>query len=146
MRWFEKNFKMQRAKYPPKHGFYHLPELVSLIKRAGGIAIVAHPHDQLDDIDYLIECGVEGLDVHHPLLTPEERERAFRIAIERRLFIAGGSDHSGLCGANYSSFESEEELKASRHYSPALSAGTSKEFFDEIKMGKINDKYRKSLM
>ena len=41
--------------YPPLYPFKKLPELVKLIKDAGGFAIIAHPHNQLDDIDYLIK-------------------------------------------------------------------------------------------
>ena len=84
----------------------------------GGFAIVAHPHNQLDDIDYLMECGIVGLEVYHHDLTEEEQKRALKIALEKGLFISGGSDHYGLCGGCYSSYPTEEELKRSRHYVP----------------------------
>ena len=138
MSWFNKNFLHQRSKYPPKFSPKPLPELVSLIKAAGGIALVAHPHCQLDDIDDLISAGIEGLEVCHPDLTKEEQERALAIALEKRLFIGGGSDHSGICGGYYSSFASEEELHASFCYIEPMSAGTSREYFEEIKNSKIN--------
>ena len=138
MAWFNENFRHQRGKYPPKYAFKPLPELVKLIKDAGGIAFVAHPHNQLDDIDYLMSVGIVGLEVWHPDLTPEEQKRAYEIGIERGLFISGGSDHSGLCGGFYDSYPSKEALMASEHYIPELSAGTTKEYFDEIKSGKIS--------
>ena len=136
-KWFQLNFEKQRGKYPPIIDFLPLPELVKLIKKAGGIAIVAHPHDQLDDIDYLMEVGIEGIEVWHSMLTEEERERAYKIAMERNLFISGGSDHEGLCGGYYSAFATEEELKKSPFYIEPLSTGTTEHFFREIKMGKI---------
>ncbi len=138
MAWFDKNFRHQRSKYPPKFAPAPLPKLVSLIKAAGGIALVAHPNGQLDDIDYLVSVGIEGLEVCHPDLTEAERERALSIALERRLFIAGGSDHSGICGGYYGSFSSEEELHASELYIQPMSAGTSREYFEEIKNSRIN--------
>lgn len=138
MAWFDKNFLYQRGKYPPSIDFLPLDRLIDLIKRAGGIAIVAHPHGQLDRIDELISLGVSGLEVHHPDLTPEEQKRAYEIAIEKGLFIGGGSDHSGLCGGYYNSFPTKEALLASQFYIEELSAGTEKQYFDEIKKSKIS--------
>ncbi len=135
--WFDKNFAKQRAKYPPVHDFLPLPELVALVKAAGGFCVVAHPHGQLDDIDYLMSVGVEGLEAWHASLTPEERERALKIGLEKGLFISGGSDHEGLLGGMYSSFSDEESLKRSCYYLPPHSVGTTKEYFEEIKMHKI---------
>jgi len=138
MAWFRENFEKQRGYFPPSYNFKPLSELVKLIKAAGGFAIVAHPHNSLDDIDELMKIGIVGLEVLHPDLTEDEKERALEIALEKGLFISGGSDHNGLCGGYYSSYPTEEELKASYHYIPELSVGTSKEYFDEIKNRKIN--------
>ena len=51
MAWFIENFEVQRGYFPPSYDFKPLPELIELIKAAGGFAIVAHPHGCLDDID-----------------------------------------------------------------------------------------------
>ena len=138
MAWFIENFEVQRGYFPPSYDFKSLPELIELIKAAGGFAIVAHPHGFLDDIDDLIALGIVGLEVCHPDLTEEEQKRALAIALEKGLFIGGGSDHSGLCGGYYGSYPTEEELKKSCHYIPALSAGTSKEYFEELKTRKLS--------
>ncbi len=81
----------------------------------------------------LIEAGLDGIEVWHPDLSGEERLEAYKTAVEYNLYISGGSDHSGLCGGYYDSFESEAALKNSPLYIKPMSAGTSKEFFDEIK-------------
>ena len=138
MAWFIENFEVQRGFFPPSYDFKSLPELIDLIKAAGGFAIVAHPHGFLDDIDDLMALGIVGLEVCHPDLTEDEQKRALAIALEKGLFIGGGSDHSGLCGGYYGSYPSEEELKKSCHYIPALSAGTSKEYFEELKTRKLS--------
>ena len=49
---------------------------------------------------------------------------------KRKLFISGGSDHDGLCGGYYSSFENPKE---SEFYVPECSCGTQEFFFREIK-------------
>ena len=136
--WFVKNFRDQRAKFPPAKDFLSVPELISMVDKAGGFTLVAHPHNQLDDIEELIEIGIRGLEVWHPDMTPEEQKRAYDIAIQHRLFISGGSDHSGLCGGNYASFPPEEDLKKCRFYIEPQSVGTTEHFFHEIQEGKIN--------
>ena len=139
MNWFNLNFKDQRGKYPPVIKFKTLQEIVKLIKEAGGFAVLAHPTgEQMDRIDYLIECGIEGIEVCHPDLGKDDRKRAYELAIEKNLYISGGSDHSGLCGGLYSSYETEEELKNSYHYIEPLSSGTAEEYFREIQKRKLN--------
>lgn len=139
MAWFDLNFRDQRKKYKPIYNFKPLGELVALIKEAGGFAVCAHPGKrQLDNFELLMECGVEGLEVLHPDLSPEERSRALALCLEHNLYISGGSDHSGLCGGYYSSYPTEEALHASPHYIEPLSAGTYEKYFREIQTRQKN--------
>ena len=121
----------------PKDAYEKLPieELIPLIKRAGGIVLVAHPHEQLHRIPRLMELGIEGIEVWHPDLTQEEMNEALKIALENDLYISGGSDHSGLCGGQYSFYEDYTKCE---YYIPECVMGTTKEFFDEIKYRKKN--------
>ncbi len=135
--WFDENFLYQRGKYPPVYDFLPLREIVKLIKAAGGFAIVAHPHGQLQDMEALIALGIEGLEVWHGDLTPGEREEALRIALENNLYISGGSDHRGLLGGMYASYPDEDSLKKSIYYIPPNSLGTTKAYFEEIKTRKL---------
>ena len=111
-----------------------LPELLSLIKRAGGIALVAHPHAKLHTIPRLIELGICGLEVWHSTLTNEEVVEALKLARDYRLFVSGGSDHEGLIGGQYQFYEHPEKTN---FWLPEGYAGTTKEFFDEIKTGTL---------
>ena len=140
MNWWNINFKGQPGKYPPIKPFKHVPDIVNMVKKAGGFVICAHPTGPwLTDerIDQLIQWGIEGLEVYHPDLTPEEQQRAYQIAMDRGLFISGGQDHCGRCGGLYSSYKSEEELKNSVHYIPDHSCGVLKEHFEELKAHKL---------
>ena len=139
MAWFNKNFRNEIAKYQPLYDFLPLGEMVALIKRAGGFAVCAHPKTgQLDRIDMLTEAGVEGLEVLHPGLSDEERKRSLKECLERGLFISGGSDHSGLCGGYYDSFESEEALRKTHLYVEPLTVGVYEEHFRELQKRKIS--------
>ena len=139
MAWFDKNFRHQRGKFPPSYDFLPLDKMVDLIKRAGGFAVCAHPNkNQLDRIDVLLDAGVEGLEVLHPSLSEETQARSLAICLERGLYVSGGSDHSGLCGGYYDSFESEEELHKSHLYIEPLTVGVTEEHFRELQNRKID--------
>jgi predicted metal-dependent phosphoesterase TrpH len=138
MAWFTKNFLHQRSMFPPCHNFLPLDKMVDLIKRAGGFAVCAHPNKtHLGMIDVLTDAGVEGLEVLHPDLSKEEKDLALKLCLERGLFVSGGSDHSGLCGGYYSSYESEEALHASHLYVEPLTAGVEEKYFRELCAHKI---------
>ena len=130
MNFFHTVYGKRRGEVKPPYKFKPIDEMLRLIRDAGGFAVVAHPHRQLYAIPELIEMGLSGLEVWHHLLTPEERLEALKIAKEHKLFISGGSDHDGLCGGYYSSFENPEE---SEFYVPECSCGTQEIFFREIK-------------
>ena len=138
MSWFNKNFKEQRGKYPPSINFKTLPEIVKMIKAAGGFAVCAHPSRfLLDNVDILIDSGIEGLEVLHPDLSDDEKALSYKICMEKNLYVSGGSDHSGFCGGYYDSYPSEEALKASEHYIEPLSVGVYENNFRELKNRKI---------
>ena len=130
MNFFHTVYGKRRGEVKPPYEFKPIDRLLRLIRDAGGFAVVAHPHKQLHAIPELIEMGLSGLEVWHHLLTPEERLEALKLAKEHKLFISGGSDHDGLCGGYYSSFEDPTQ---SEFYVPECFCGTTEFFFREIK-------------
>lgn len=134
--WFLTNFRDQRGKYPPSIPFKTLPEITALVKAAGGFCVCAHPTTALlDHVDILLDNGIEGFELPRDA---ERRERAYRICMEKGLYISGGSDHGGLCGGMYSAYPNEEALKASKHYIEPLSVGVYEHHFRELQTRKIN--------
>ena len=139
MAWFMKNFAKQRSHYPPVRDVMDADKLIAMVKAAGGFCVLAHPNDnQMAAIDDYIALGIEGIEVWHSDLTEEQRARALAIALEKDLYVSGGSDHSGLLGGLYSSYPDEESLKASYHYIPERSTGVPKEYFEELVSRKKN--------
>ena len=132
--FFDKVYGARRREVQRPYEFLPLPELLDLIKRAGGIAFVAHPHGRISCIPALMKYGICGLEVWHSNLNAEERIRALEVARDNKLFISGGSDHEGLCGGQYAFYE---DYKSTEFYIPELSTGTTKEFFDEIASRKL---------
>lgn len=133
--FFNSVYGPRRGQVPHLYPFLAPEKLIRLIKEAGGFAVLAHPHKQLCYLGMLIEMGLEGVEVWHDLLTDEERKNALMLACENRLYISGGSDHSGMCGGQYVRYEHPEQ---SPHYAAPCSLGTTQEFFEEIKNRKFN--------
>ena len=131
------HFYLQRREVTPLHNFLAPKEMIDLIRRAGGIAILAHPHQQLDRVEELISYGLQGIEVYHPDMLLEEQRQALAIAYEKGLFISGGTDHSGLCGGIYGSFENPEE---SVFYLEPQSHGTLEEHFRELQNRKLSSR------
>lgn len=72
-------------------------DAIDIIKEAGGIPIIAHPKSVQNDekIKELINCGVQGLEVFHPIHTEFDIIKYKQIAEANNLFISGGTDWHG---------------------------------------------------
>lgn len=131
------HFYLQRREVTQLYDFLAPRDMIGLIRRAGGIPILAHPHGQLDRVEELVSYGLQGIEVYHPDMHPEEQRQALAIAYEKGLFISGGTDHSGLCGGMYSSFDVPEE---STYYLEPQSHGTLEEHFRELQNRKLSSR------
>lgn len=128
--FFMANFT-HRLPYETPYKIYSAEEVIKIIKDAGGIAVLAHPHDQLHTVDGLVELGLGGIEVWHRMLTPEERVQAEALAKKHNLYISGGTDHSGMLGG-LDHYEPDGKLPE-KHNVPSLMHGTSEENFRNIK-------------
>lgn len=77
-------------------------EAIALIKRAGGVAVIAHPFASLrgqilkaDDFAGLVAAGLNGIEVDHRDQNPDERAMLRKIADELDLVVTGSSDYHG---------------------------------------------------
>lgn len=91
-------------KYIGKGAVAYVPRLkctpyqaVKLIRSAGGVAVLAHPAlvDVEDYIPYLIEAGLQGLEVYHPQHKPFDIEHYLGLTRRFGLIATGGSDYHG---------------------------------------------------
>ncbi len=71
--------------------------VIATIRRAGGIAVLAHPavSESEDLIGPLSAVGLEGVEVFHAQHTPADRLRLSEIAVNLNLTVTGGSDFHG---------------------------------------------------
>ncbi|MFN3466889.1 MAG: phosphatase, partial [Candidatus Brocadiales bacterium] len=72
-------------------------QAIELILGAGGVPVYTHPGLTTRDdlIPYLVEWGIQGLEVYYPTHTPYQVEKYLQIARKYNLAVSGGSDFHG---------------------------------------------------
>lgn len=72
-------------------------EVIGLIRRAGGVAVLAHPAASgvVEPIPTLASLGLQGVEVWYPAHSPEDVRGLLRLARQYRLLVTGGSDFHG---------------------------------------------------
>jgi predicted metal-dependent phosphoesterase TrpH len=72
-------------------------EAVEAVKRAGGLAVLAHPGQQqnFELIPKLVAHGLDGLELHHHSNSELDEQLIRQYAKKYRLFLTGGSDFHG---------------------------------------------------
>ena len=83
----------------------HTEDVISAIREAGGVPVVAHPFGLEKYADELISLGVMGFETRHSVFRADKGEnrvksREFfeKLCEERGLYKMGGSDHEGELG------------------------------------------------
>ena len=93
-------------------------EVVEVIHKAGGLAVMAHPMEQrrpnetfeefkprlYELMDRMREYGIDGLECFHPSASPEQSELFVAYAKEHDLMITRGSDFHSKENRNYEIF------------------------------------------
>ncbi len=92
------------AKYIGRNGPAYVERLkvtpaqaVDIIRRAGGIPVLAHPGWLGDDrmVEGLLAAGLEGIEAYYPDHTPAMVERYLEVAHRFNLLVTGGTDFHG---------------------------------------------------
>lgn len=73
------------------------PVAIQMIRRSGGIAVLAHPKLYCKDsvIPMLARYGLSGIEAFHPDHRKLDCRRYFNYAMKLHLFVTGGSDFHG---------------------------------------------------
>jgi len=99
-------------------------EAIKLIRRAGGVAVIAHPFAshrgqvlKAEDFADLVTAGLNGIEVDHRDQNPNERAMLRVIAQELDLVVTGSSDYHGTgklnsLAENQTSREQWQKLEA----------------------------------
>lgn len=98
---FDKYLRRGGLAYVPRYRLL-LDEAMTLIKNAGGVAILAHPGLIKNKmvIEKVMNMGVEGMEVFYPEHTNAETSQFLNMARQRKLLVTGGSDFHGTENRN----------------------------------------------
>ena len=133
-------YKAMRVTYPEIEVDTSAEHVISLIKNAGGIAVLAHPREQIGYLEKLVKLGLSGVEYDHPELSAEDMTAAKAFAQSHSLYLSGGTDHVGRLG-DYTQKRGDKpqaiELAEKGFYRPLTydaRNGITKEEFDRIKI------------
>jgi len=73
-------------------------EAIDMIKNLGGVPVLAHPGliNKKVNINKIIDMGIEGIEVYHSKHDNETIRSTYKLAMDRKLLITGGSDCHGI--------------------------------------------------
>ena len=94
---FQRYLGRGRPAYIPRDAL-DPPAAIQLIRRAGGLATLAHPFSWPafpEGLPGLIEAGLGGLEVYYGEYSPEQRAELAAVAAAQGLVATGGSDYHG---------------------------------------------------
>ena len=81
---------------------YSAIEGIDIIKKSGGIAVLAHPAqithssgEMSQIIGQLVQIGLDGLEVYYPTHSSAVRRKLLKIAKRYGMILSGGSDYHG---------------------------------------------------
>ena len=109
-------------------------EAIALIRRAGGVSVIAHPFAshrgqilKAEDFSELVAAGLNGIEVDHRDQNPEERAMLRSIAKELDLVVTGSSDYHGTgklnsLAENHTHREQWEKLESQANARRVVSA------------------------
>lgn len=112
--------------------------MISLIRGAGGVAVLAHPHRQTQHLADLLKNGLNGVEASHPDIDEADEKAARAFAREHRLYTTGGTDHTGLLGTLPTRGDDPERLSAAdsgilTDLTADVFNGASREEFDALR-------------
>ena len=91
--------------------FADTDEAISIIRHAGGVPMIAHPHGLIKYADDILKMGVLGFETHHPELDGDDIEFFENFCFENSLYQSGGTDHEPILPVNKAvGYASEENF------------------------------------
>lgn len=86
--------------------YYPLNEVIEVVKRAGGVSIIAHPGRLYSDVelDEMVQMGIDGIEIVHPSHSHPIQQHLDEFAKKHNLLKTGGSDFHGKEKQYYNRF------------------------------------------
>jgi hypothetical protein len=77
--------------------FFAIPEALSLVQKANGVSILAHPEEWVSEevVAHFASLGLGGIEVYSPAISSHRKETLALWAKKYGLALSGGSDYHG---------------------------------------------------
>ena len=97
--WIPK-FRAARSSAKPTFTDPTADVMIGIIRDAGGVACLAHPHGQTHLLPALYQLGLLGAEYDHPDITADDTAEVLKFAAAHPFYLTGGTDHTGIPGDN----------------------------------------------
>ena len=109
-------------------------EMIDIIRGAGGVASIAHPHGVTQHLEDLYKMGVRCVEYDHPDIDEYDSKMALGfISRHDDVYAAGGTDHTGRLSNNPDERETPENAAFLTPLSADVRCGVTKEEFFALK-------------
>lgn len=100
---FRELFDSRKGKVYAKVEYPEVREVIEIIHKAGGLAVLAHPaeYDSYDLLEELADIGLDGVEVNHPRNREGDEERLSAFASTHKLVMTGGTDFHGMYSSKF---------------------------------------------
>lgn len=92
---FIKKFHSQRVEVNMPVKNYTAKEIIRIIRNAGGVASLAHPHEKTQFLPELYGYGLTCVEIDHPDIDAFDAAKASAFAESHNMYVSGGTDHTG---------------------------------------------------
>ena len=133
---FARGFNGQKVDVEKTNRKYTAKEMITVIRDAGGIPSLAHPHKQTHHLPWLYDLGLLCVEYDHPDLTPYDAAEARAFALSHKMYLSGGTDHTGLLANHAAERKLPPDFEKSCFLIPLdmdVRCGTTKEEFEMLK-------------
>lgn len=74
---------------------YEAENVIKMIRNAGGVASMPHPHGITQYLPDLVKFGLNCVEYDHPDIDSYDSKQAYDFAKKNNIYLAGGTDHTG---------------------------------------------------
>ncbi len=71
-------------------------DIIKIIRNAGGVIGLAHPHCITKYLPELYEMGMNAVEYDHPDIDEKDIAEILEFAKDKKIYMAGGTDHTGM--------------------------------------------------
>lgn len=89
-------FRAAPVKESAKIVYHDAEDIIKIIRNAGGVIGLAHPHGITKHLPELYKMGINAVEYDHPDIDQRDIDDVLEFARGKKIYMAGGTDHTGM--------------------------------------------------